>query len=530
METDYVVIGAGSGGCTVAARLVESGAQVVLLEAGPADRHPFIHIPAGLRYLLNHPTLNWNYASEPEAGTAGRAIHWPRGKTLGGSSSINGMLYVRGNASDYDNWAQLGCRGWSYDQVLPYFKKSEAVRGGDDAYRGRSGPLKVEDYRSILPLTHHFVEAAQEAGFAFNPDPNAAHQEGVAYSQMTRRGRFRGSTARTYLRSVAKSANLRVETNAQATGLVMDGKRCTGVRFQQQGQERQVHARAEVILAGGAVNSPHLLQISGIGAGDHLRSLGLAVVHDLPGVGQNLQDHYVIRVMHRVAGATSINSLARGWRLAREAVRFATTGRGALAFGVTSAMVFSHSREGLAAPDIQLLFTPASYHINRILGLEHEDGMTIAICPVRPASRGTIMAASADPLAAPLIKPNYLSDADDLRVLRAGFEQTKQIFAAPALTKVSAGMRQPEDDLSDDAAFAQFCRETGATLYHPVGTCKMGEDAMAVVDSRLKVHGIDGLRVVDAAVMPRLTSGNTNAPTIMIAEKAADMIVADQPR
>jgi choline dehydrogenase len=310
----------------------------------------------------------------------------------------------------------------------------------------------------------------------------------------------------------------------------MDGKRCTGVRFQQQGQERQVHARAEVILAGGAVNSPHLLQISGIGAGDHLRSLGLAVVHDLPGVGQNLQDHYVIRVMHRVAGATSINSLARGWRLAREAVRFATTGRGALAFGVTSAMVFSHSREGLAAPDIQLLFTPASYHINRVLGLEHEDGMTIAICPVRPASRGTIMAASADPLAAPLIKPNYLSDADDLRVLRAGFEQTKQIFAAPALTKVSAGMRQPEDDLSDDAAFAQFCRETGATLYHPVGTCKMGEDAMAVVDSRLKVHGIDGLRVVDAAVMPRLTSGNTNAPTIMIAEKAADMIVADQPR
>jgi len=316
-EADYIVIGAGSAGCAVASRLSEDGGRVVLLEAGPKDRHPMIHIPAGIRALISHPVLNWNYSSEPEAGSGGRRIHWPRGKVLGGSSSINGMLYVRGNASDYDGWAQRGCRGWSYDDVLPYFKRSENYRGGGkDDYRGRKGELVVEDYRTILPLTHRFVEAAQQAGFALTPDYNGGQQEGVGYSQMTRDGRRRASTARTFLRAVRHRANLRVETRAMATKLLFEGKKCVGVAYRQGGKERQLRATREVILCGGSVNSPHLLQISGIGPGAHLHGLGIDVMHDLAGVGQNLSDHYVTRISHRVTGAITINQLARFPRVA----------------------------------------------------------------------------------------------------------------------------------------------------------------------------------------------------------------------
>ena len=344
------------------------------------------------------------------------------------------MLYVRGNPADYDGWAQMGCRGWSFDDVLPYFRKSEHyVQRGEADYRGKGGPLQVEDYRTILPLTHRFVEAAQQAGFPLSRDLNGRVQEGVGYSQMTRMGRFRGSTARTFLAAAKHRANLRVETDALATRLLFDGKRCTGVAFRQRGQDQQAHAAREVILCGGAVNSPHLLQISGIGPAAHLQSIGVPVLHDLPGVGGNLQDHYVMRVSHRARDAVSINQLARGPRLAMEAARFALTGRGALTFGVTSAQVFCRSREGLASPDLQLLFTPASYDAAQFGELEHAPGMTVAICPVRPDSRGSIMARSPDPFAPPVIAPNYLSDANDARVLLAGLRMTRRIFAQPAL-------------------------------------------------------------------------------------------------
>jgi choline dehydrogenase len=526
-EADYVIVGAGSAGCVLANRLSADGCRVVLLEAGPTDWHPMIHIPAGVLKLLYNPRVNWMYKSEPEPATGNREIHWPRGRVLGGSSSINGMLFVRGNAADYDGWAQAGCRGWSYEDVLPYFKSVERYAPGDSTHRGKTGPLLIEDYRTILPLTHLFVQAAQQAGFPFTPDLSGVQMEGVGYSQMSRNGRLRGSTARTFLAEARGRANLRVETNAQASGLVLEGRRCTSVTFRQKGVDRTVRAHREVIVAGGTINSPHLLQVSGIGPAAHLKSIGVEVRHDLPGVGANLSDHYAVRISKRVRGAVSINQLSRGVRLAGEVVRWVTTGRGALTFGVSSAQVFCRSREGLASPDIQLLFSPASYDEQKFGTLERQPGMTIAVSVARPESRGTIMATSPDPLARPAIRPNYLAVENDLAVSVAGLKHARRIFAAPAFAPYIVSEIVPGPDIVTDADLAAFARKVGGTLYHPVGTCRMGEDPQAVVDSRLRVHGLAGLRVIDASIMPIVTTGNTNAPTIMIAEKGAAMIRED---
>jgi choline dehydrogenase len=418
----------------------------------------------------------------------------------------------------------MGCRGWSYEDVLPLFRKSESyIQGGEPEYRGSGGPLLVEDYRTVLPLTHAFVAAAQEAGFPLTPDYNGRIQEGVGHSQMTRRGRVRGSTARTFLAQARGRANLRVETGAIATRLLFDGRRCIGVAYRRNGAAQEVRAAREVILSGGAVNSPHLLQVSGIGPAEHLKAIGVEIVHDLPGVGSNLSDHYVVRVTHRVREAITINQLSRGLHLAREALRWAAIGNGALTFGITAAMVFCRSREGLASPDLQLLFTPASYAQGRFRELEREPGMTVAVCPVRPESRGTIMAQSPDPLQHPAIRPNYLSAPNDLRVLIAGVGHTRRILAQPALARYSVEETLPGPAVESEEAFRDFACRTGTTIFHPVGTCKMGTDAMAVVDPRLKVRGIEGLRVIDASIMPTVTTGNTNAPTIMIGEKGARM-------
>ena len=527
---DYIIVGAGSAGSVLANRLSEDGTKrVLVLEAGGRDWHPFIHIPAGFYKLLSDERYNWRFWSEPEEATGNRRIAIPRGKVLGGSSSINGSLFVRGQPLDYDTWAQMGNRGWSYEEVLPFFKRLETFHGesSDAEARGSDGPIHVRETKVHHPLMDAFIDAAGSIGYPRNRDYNSGDQEGFGYLQLTQKGARRSSAATAYLHPAAKRQNLEVRTRAQVDRLIIEEGRAKGIVYRIGGQERRADARIEVILSAGAVQTPQLLELSGIGNGALLQGLGIPVVAHLPGVGENYRDHYGTRQSWRIRNAVTLNELTRGWRFAAELARYAFGGTGILTYGAGLVYGFIKSREGLASPDIQYHLAHASYADASTRQLHREPGMTLATYQMRPESAGSIHIASADPTKPPLIRPNFLADAEDRRVLVEGIKIARTIVEQAPLDRYRDIELAPGPQVRSDDEILAFARETGQTLYHMVGTAKMGSDPMAVVDDRLRVHGIKGLRVVDASVMPTLVSGNTNAATLMIAERAAAFIRDD---
>ncbi|AIT80581.1 GMC family oxidoreductase [Novosphingobium pentaromativorans] len=541
-EADYVVVGAGSAGCVMANRLSENGRHtVLLLEAGGDDRPwrnwrhfssaAMIQIPAGFAKTMKNPATAWNYETEPDKETGGRRHSMPRGRILGGSSAINGMLYVRGQPQDYDHWRQLGCTGWGWEDVLPFFRKAQDQERGESELHGVGGPLAVTDPGDRMPVCEKVMDAAEAIGIPRNADINGPEQEGVTWSQVTMRRGVRHSTAAAYLRPAERRANLRILTGAFAERILFDGTRASGVRFALNGQPAQASARAEVVLCGGSFNSPQLLEISGVGDPERLREMGIEPVAANRNVGENLQDHFMHALSYRmVPGTKSINQQAHGAPLAWQALRWLFTRRGLLAQSSSQMMLFTRSRPELASPDIQMHITPASTK-PQLMGMkpmqpDEHPGLTFAPCHLRPESVGHVHARSGDPREFPAIVPNFISTEADRAAQVAAFKLVRRLVEQPALASLVSLERLPGERVKSDDEILSYIRAAGTSVHHPVGTCRMGSDADSVLDTDLRVRGVQGLRVVDASVMPRLVSGNTNAPVIMIAEKAADMICA----
>jgi choline dehydrogenase len=528
LEFDYIIVGAGSAGCVLANRLSADGRySVLLLEAGPEDSQLWIHIPLGYGRLFKEKAVNWMYQTEPEPGLNGRNVFQPRGKVLGGSSSINGLLYVRGQHEDYDRWRQHGNLGWGFDDVLPYFKKAEDQTRGADDFHGAGGPLPVSDWRHTDPLSTAFVDAAAEVGISRNPDFNGATQEGAGFFQTTTRGGRRASTAVAYLRPAKARPNLHVETSALAERILFEGRRAVAVTYRAAGIPRTARARKEILVSGGAFNSPQLLQLSGVGPADLLRQHGIETVLDAQGVGHDLQDHMQVRVVMRCSQAITLNDIVNNpFRKVMTGLRYAAFRTGPLTIAAGTSGAFYRTNPRLATPDIQIHFLPFS---TDKMGekLHPFSGFTASVCQLRPESRGSIRIRSADPAAPPEIRINYLASEVDRTTNVEGLKILRKILHAPALASYVVEEIDPGDKVKSDEALLAYCRTRGTTIYHPTSTCRMGNDPLAVVDQRLCVRGIEGLRVVDASVMPDLVSGNTNAPVIMIAEKASEMILQD---
>ena len=529
---DYVIVGAGSAGCILANRLSADGRHTVcLLEAGPPDWNPFIHIPAGFIKTLVNPNINWLYENEPSYWTGGRVIATPRGKTLGGSSSINGNVYNRGQPMDYDGWAQRGNRGWGYADVLPYFRRCEQRIGeGDDTYRGREGNVRITDLGWRHPLCDAFIEGATQLGIPRNTDYNGAKQEGVSYVQRTIYHRRRVSTARAYLSSAKSRPNLNVRTNAHATRILLDGKRAVGVAYAKGGQigaVTEVRANLEVILSGGTINSPQLLHLSGIGPEGLLEKLGIEVKQALAGVGENLRDHYAPRFTARVKNMDTINERSRGLNLVSEVIKYLTGGDSILNLTPTMVYCFWHSNEVVRNHDLQLTFTPGSWKEGVQSQLDDEPGFTVAAWQQRPESKGWVRAISADPFDKPIIQPNYLAEEEDRRVLLAGMKLTRRLMRTEPLAPYFDYEQYPGEAVRTDDELLEVARQRGTTTFHVMGTCRMGpeSDPTAVVDDQLQVRGMKGLRVIDASIMPTMLSANLNAAAMMIGEKGADLVL-----
>lgn len=523
---DYIVVGAGSAGCVVANRLSSFGRSVCLIEAGPPDSSPLIHIPFGIIGLIREGRHNWGYNTEPQPHLNNRRLYWPRGKTLGGSSSINAMVYIRGNPADYDEWAAAGNEGWAWRDLLPLFKSMERNERGADVFHGTRGELNVADVRDVNPLSQVFVEAGRECGFYVNPDFNGARQDGVGFYQVTQKNGLRFSSAKAFLKPVKMRDNLTILTGAQVTRVLLEGKRAIGIEVMQSGTLREIKAKREIVLCGGAINSPQLLMLSGIGPKEELSNHGIPVVHELAGVGKNLQDHLDITLMIRETSGRAISlSPSAIPRMFVDLIRFIFKRRGVLASNASEAGGFvSLAGEPADRPGIQLHFIP-SFLRDHGRELTPGYGCTIHACQLRPKSRGEIGLLSGDPLAAPRIQPNYLSHPDDLQAMIDAFALVRRIFSTRAFAEIGGGEDAPGSSVQTQEEIIADIRNRAETIYHPAGTCRMGNDAMAVVDAELRVHGIAGLRVADASIMPTLIGGNTNAPCMVIGEKCAAMII-----